>query len=248
MGNEVVEALVNGGKATAGPPIGPALGPLGVNIGEVISQINSKTKDFVGMSVPVKIIVNTDDKSFKITVGTPPTSQLLIKEAKIKKGSSNPKTDFVADLKIEQVIKVSKMKEDALLGKENYHRVREVLGTCQSMGLMVEGKTAAETLVDVKNGAFKNKIDSGKTELTAEEIKEQAAEQVKMQEELKERRDEFLASAKEILAQNGSMSNKELRTTMTEAGIPMEIVNEIAPEEEKKAEGEEGKPAEEKKE
>ncbi|MBT3464646.1 50S ribosomal protein L11, partial [archaeon] len=82
MGNEVVEALVNGGKATAGPPIGPALGPLGVNIGEVISQINSKTKDFVGMSVPVKIIVNTDDKSFKITVGTPPTSQLLIKEAK----------------------------------------------------------------------------------------------------------------------------------------------------------------------
>ncbi|MBT3465104.1 hypothetical protein HN451_08990 [archaeon] len=113
---------------------------------------------------------------------------------------------------------------------------------------MVEGKTAAETLVDVKNGAFKNKIDSGKTELTAEEIKEQAAEQVKMQEELKERRDEFLASAKEILAQNGSMSNKELRTTMTEAGIPMEIVNEIAPEEEKKAEGEEGKPAEEKKE
>ncbi len=117
MSKETVESLVEGGKASAAPPLGPALGPLGVNIGEVVKVINEKTAGFKGMQVPIKVIVDTDTKEFEITVGTPPASALIKKEANIEKGSGNPKADKVADLLIEQIIKISKMKESDLLGK-----------------------------------------------------------------------------------------------------------------------------------
>src|SRR3989338_9611699 len=126
MAKETVEALIEGGKATAAPPLGPALGPLGVNIGHVISEINKKTESFKGMQVPVKVTVDTD-KSFTISVGTPPVSALVKKEAGIEKGSCNPLMDKVADIRIEQVIKVSKMKLDSLLGKTSFSRVKEIL-------------------------------------------------------------------------------------------------------------------------
>ena len=76
---DTVEALVDGGRASAGPPLGPALGPKGVNIGQVIAKINERTKAFDGMKVPVKILIN-DDKSFDIKVGTPPMSALIKSE------------------------------------------------------------------------------------------------------------------------------------------------------------------------
>src|SRR3989338_6567360 len=106
MATQTVEALVAGGKATAAPPLGPALGPLGVNIGQVVAEINKKTSVFNGMQVPVKVIVNTDTKSFETSIGTPPAAALILKEAGIQKGSGNPKTDKVADVLIEQIIKV----------------------------------------------------------------------------------------------------------------------------------------------
>ena len=107
-----VEAMVEGGKATAGPPIGPALGPLGVNIGEVINSINQKTQAFKGMKVPVKIIVQ-QDKSFNIEVGTPPVSQLITKELGIEKGSGTPNSLKVGNMAVEQVIKVAAMKKES---------------------------------------------------------------------------------------------------------------------------------------
>lgn len=231
MAKETVEALVNGGKASAGPPIGPALGPMGVNIGQVVSEINKKTADFVGMSVPVKIIIDTDTKDFSIKVGTPPASQLIIKEAGIKKGSANPKTQMVADLKMEQIIKVSKMKEDALLGKGPVERVREILGTCQSMGIGVEGKSASETLKDVASGQYDVIIASGKTELSAAELKEQEEEKKRLQEEIALKRDEFLATANEIKGKMGDADRKDIVKAMEEAGLPILIINEVVPEE-----------------
>ena len=110
MPKETVEVYVEGGKATAAPPLGPALGPMGVNIGQVVAEINRKTAEFKAMQVPVKVIVDSDTKKFDVTVGTPPASALIKKEAGIEKGAGNPLTDKVADLKIEQVIKISKMK------------------------------------------------------------------------------------------------------------------------------------------
>ena len=114
---EIIEALVDGGNATPGPPLGPVLGPLGINIMDVVKVINEKTKAFEGMKVPVKVIVDTATQEFEITVGTPPTSALILKELKLEKGSSNPRADKVGDLSMEQV---KKMYNVVLLTKAYY--------------------------------------------------------------------------------------------------------------------------------
>jgi len=235
MGKERVEILIDGGKATAAPPLGPAIGPLGVNIGKVVADINAKTQSFKGMQVPVKVVVDTDSKEFTISIGTPPTSQLVIKESGVQKGSGSPNTEFVADLKMEQIIKIAKMKETSLLGKSAKEQVKEVLGTCRSMGVMVEGKKAQETLKDVQSGMYDQKIASGKTEITAEEQKELEAERKKLQEEIKSKHDFFMKQAKGIVDSLAGKEKSEIRAKLKEAKIPMDIINELAPEEKKEA-------------
>ena len=112
---DTVEALVDGGKASAGPPLGPALGPKGVNIGQIIAAINEKTKAFAGMKVPVKILIK-EDKSFDIKVGTPPMSALIKGELGLQKGSGNARAEKVGNLTLEQAKKIAEMKHDDLLG------------------------------------------------------------------------------------------------------------------------------------
>ncbi len=234
MGKESIEALVEGGKATAAPPLGPALGPLGVNIGQVVAAINEKTTSFKGMQVPVKVIVDSDTKEFEISIGTPPASALIKKEAGVQKGAGNPLTDKVADILIEQVIKIAQMKEDALLGKDMKEKVKEICGTCQSMGILVEGKPAHDAIEEIKAGKFDEKIASGKTELSEEEKKKLEEEKKKLAAEMEERRHEYEAKAKEIIGQLKGKDNKFLTNKMKEAGIPDQIIKEQLPEEEEK--------------
>ncbi len=85
MGQKIVNALIDGGKATPAPPLGPSLAVFKVNIGKVIQDINEKTKDYAGMKVPVKIIINDVTKEYKIEIGTPPVSSLIRKELGLKK-------------------------------------------------------------------------------------------------------------------------------------------------------------------
>lgn len=229
MATESVDVLIEGGKATAAPPLGPALGPLGVNIGQVVAEINKKTESFKGMQVPVKVEVNSETKTFEIKVGTPPASALIKKEAGIPKGAGNPKTDQVADLKIEQVIKIAKMKADDTLGKNNFSKVKEIIGTCQSMGVMIEGKAAHDTIDDINNGMFKDKIESGKTELSAEEQKEVEEEQKALQEELKTKYAEFEATAKGIIAGLTGKSRDQMKAALIEAKIPSQIMESVLP-------------------
>ena len=246
MPKQTIESLVEGGKATAAPPLGPALGPLGVNIGQVVAEINKKTTEFKGMKVPVKVTVDSETKEFEISVGTPPTSALVKQEAKITKGSGNPLQDKVADLRIEQIIKIAKMKESALLGKTRKEKVLEIIGTCQSMGVMVQGVPAHDAVNLVKEGKFDKEIESGKTELSAEELKDQADEKIKLEQDMKERREEFISTANGIIK---SMEGKErgpIKAKLVEAEIPMPIINELLPEEEEKKPAAEG--GEEKKE
>ena len=148
-----VEAMVDGGKATAGPPLGPALGPKGVNIGQVIAKINEKTKAFNGMKVPVTIIIN-DDKTFDIKVGIPPMSALIKAELGIPLGSGNPKTNKVGNLTIDQAKKVAEQKSAELLGATVKARVLEVAGNCVSMGVTIDGKDAKVFTADVKAGVY----------------------------------------------------------------------------------------------
>ena len=140
---QVVEVLVPGGKASPGPPLGPAIGPLGLNVKQVVDRINELTKDFDGLSVPVKIIVH-EDKSFDVEVGVPPTSALIKMELKLEKGSNKTGREFVGDLSMEQVIKIAKMKKGEMLAYSLKAAVKEVLGTAVSMGVSVEGKHPKE--------------------------------------------------------------------------------------------------------
>ncbi len=229
MAKQTVDTMVAGGKASAAPPLGPALGPLGVPINLVIAKINEKTKAFAGMQVPVKVIVDTDTKEFEITVGTPPTSELLKKEAGIEKGAANPLREKVADLKIEQVIKVSMMKQDALSGKDAVARVKEVVGTCDSMGLLVEGKRAKDTIKDIAAGAFRDKIMAGKTELTAEELKHLEEEKIALRAAREAQRVADIKKANDMKVALVGKENRAIRKAMLEAGIPLDVVNEVAP-------------------
>ena len=150
---DIVEAMVDGGRASAGPPLGPALGPKGVNIGQVIAKINEKTKAFDGMKVPVKILIN-NDKTFDIKVGTPPMSALVKSELGLQSGSSNARTTKVANMTIEQAIKIANMKQDDLLGATLAKRVCEVAGNCVSVGVTIDGKEPKVFQKDVKAGVY----------------------------------------------------------------------------------------------
>lgn len=232
MAKETIEALIEGGKATAAPPLGPALGPTGINIGQVVAEINKKTADFKGMKVPVKVIIEKETKEFTIEIGTPPAAALIKKEAGVPKGASNPLAEKVADLLIEQIIKISNMKQDALLGNSTKTRVKEIVGTCQSMGILVEGMPAVDALKAIDEGKFDEKIKSGKTELSEEEKKHLEEEKQRLAAEMESRRKEFEAQAKVILKEMKDDPRKS-RKRMIEVGIPMPIINELAPAEDK---------------
>lgn len=229
MPKEKVEVLVEGGKATAAPPLGPALGPMGVNIGQVVSDINKKTSSFSGMQVPVKIFIDRETKQYEIIIGTPPASGLIKKEANLEKASGKAKHEMVADILIEQVIKIAKMKESATLGKSLKQKVKEVIGTCQSMGILVEGKPAKDTIKDVDAGLFDEEIRLEKTELTAEELAKLEEEKKRLAEELAKRKAEFEKIAKEIIAEMAGKARGEIKAKLVQAGIPDEMIKELLP-------------------
>jgi len=155
---DTVEVLVEGGKATPGQPLGPALGPLGVNIPKIVAEINNKTKAFDGMKVPVKIIIDSKTKNFEIKVGTPPTSSLISKELGVEKGSGSPKANKVGNLTIAQAIKVAQMKGDSLMGKDLKMKVLEVVGTCTSMGVTIEGLEPKVARTEILAGKFDQQL------------------------------------------------------------------------------------------
>jgi len=151
---KVVELLVSGGQATAGPPLGPALGPLGVNVMMIVNKINELTKDYAGMKVPVKVAVDPETKEFEVSVGTPTASALIVSELKIEKGSGTPSTAKVGDLNMEQVLRITKIKHHELLAKNLKVAAKEILGSCVSMGVTVDGKDPREVQREIDEGKY----------------------------------------------------------------------------------------------
>ena len=147
----MVEALVPGGKASAGPPLGPALGPLGVNVAQVVAKINEQTKDLNGMQVPVKVIVKSRTE-FEIEVGTPPTSALIIKEMGLEKGSGD--NTVVGNLTMEQVLKIANIKRNGLLSKTLKLAASEVIGTAGSVGATIDGMPSKEAQLAIASGKY----------------------------------------------------------------------------------------------
>ncbi len=149
---ETIEVLVEGGKASPTPPLGPKLSEAKMNIGEVISAINEKTKSFSGMKVPVKLTIK-DDKSYTITVGTPPVSALIKKELNLQKLSKTACSEPAGNLAFDQVVKIAKSKD--LNGRSG---VKQVVGSCLSVGVTIEGKNPKEITKEIDEGKWDEKI------------------------------------------------------------------------------------------
>ncbi|MFD1645420.1 50S ribosomal protein L11 [Haloarchaeobius litoreus] len=146
-----IEVLVPGGQANPGPPLGPELGPTPVDVQAVVSQINEETAAFDGTEVPVTVEYD-DDGSFTIEVGVPPTAELIKDEAGFDTGSGEPQENFVADLTVDQVKQIADQKHPDLLSYDLKNAAKEVVGTCTSLGVTIEGENPRE---------FKQRIDDG---------------------------------------------------------------------------------------
>jgi large subunit ribosomal protein L11 len=151
---KTVELLVSGGQANAGPPLGPALGPLCVNVMLVVNKINELTKDYAGMKVPVKVAVDPEDKTFDVTVGVPTAAALIISELKVEKGSGTPNSAKIGDLTMEQVARIARIKAPQLLAGVLKNAAKEVLGTCVTMGVTVDGKDPREVQREMDEGKY----------------------------------------------------------------------------------------------
>jgi len=158
---KIIELLISGGQANAGPPLGPALGPLGVNVMAIVNRINELTKDYSGMKVPVKVAVDPDTKQFDVTVGTPTASALIVSELKIEKGSGTPSTAKVGNLSIDQIVRIAKMKRPELLAKTLKGATKEILGVCISMGVTAEGKDPREVQREIDEGKYDEILSKG---------------------------------------------------------------------------------------
>jgi len=160
MGEQKISSLVTGGAASAGPPLGPALGPLGVNIMEVIGAINEKTKDFEGMKVPVTVAVDSDTKKYTIEIGIPSAAALVMKEAGIQKGSGASGTEWAGEITMDAVAKVAGTKLEASYASSLKSVAKTVVGTCLALGVKIEGKTPKEITAEIDDGKWDEKFAS----------------------------------------------------------------------------------------
>lgn len=194
MPKEKMELIVEGGKATSTPQLAQKLGPMKINISEVIKKINDKTTSFNGIKVPVKLTIDSTSKEVDIDVGTPPVSELLKNELKLEKGSGIPNKDIKGNISIEQVIKIAEMKKDAMYTVNLKSAVKNVIGSCNSLGIYVEGKPAKDfvkeiekyekEIKEIKKEPSKEKLASLKKQLgDMQEVYKRVVEKQKAEEE-----------------------------------------------------------------
>ena len=156
---QTISSLVTGGEASAGPPLGPALGPMGVNILEIINAINEQTKEFKGMKIPVSVSVDSDTKKWEIEVGIPSASALLLKEAGIQKGSGTSGTEWVGEVSADMIAKIAKVKLETSYASSLKSVAKQIVGTCVSLGIKVEGKTPKEFTAEINEGKWDGKLN-----------------------------------------------------------------------------------------
>ena len=156
---QTISSLVTGGEATAGPPLGPSLGPMGVNILEIINAINEKTKEFQGMKIPVSVSVDADTKKWEIEVGIPSASALLLKEVGIQKGSGTSGTEWVGEVSADMIAKIAKVKLETSYASSLKSVAKQIVGTCVSLGIKVEGKTPKEFTAEINEGKWDSKLN-----------------------------------------------------------------------------------------
>ena len=168
----IIKLLVDGGSMKPGPAVAQQLGPMGINMGKVISDINEATKNFSGMQVPVNLNVDPNTKEFKVEVLSPPVSALLKKEAGIEKGSGAREKMQCGNLAIQQLASVTQQKYPNMLAKDFKKAFLSVLGSAMSLGILIESQDPQEIIQQVKQGDFDDIINNQKTEVSQEKLKE----------------------------------------------------------------------------
>ena len=198
----IIKLLIDGGDMKPSPAIAQQLGPMGINIGKVISEVSAATKDFKGMQVPVDLDVDPKTKNFKISVRSPAVSALIKKELGIETASGERKKVIVGNLAIEQLISITKQKQSGMLAKEFISALKSVIGSCMSMGVLIESKDPKEVIEEIAQGKYKTEIDSKKTELTLEKKKEllEFFNKIKSKQEADKKAEEAEKAAKEAKA------------------------------------------------
>jgi large subunit ribosomal protein L11 len=167
-----IKLIVDGGAMAPGPTIAQALGPAGINIGKVIGDVNAATSGFKGMKVPVELDVDTKTKTYTIKVSSPSVAELVKKELNLEKGSGEPNRLKVGNVAIERVISIAKTKLPSLLAKDLKKAVKLVVGTCVSLGVMIDNKEAKDIEKDIDAGKYDKEISKEITEVSSSKKKE----------------------------------------------------------------------------
>jgi large subunit ribosomal protein L11 len=167
-----IKLLVESGDMKPGPVLSQKLGPAGVPMNQVIQKVNEATKSFKGLKVPVELEIDTKTKNVDIKVLSPPVSELLKKELGAEKGSGDHKQINIANASIEQIISIAKTKLPDLLSKDLKAAVKTILGSCISLGILVENKSPKEIISEIDEGKHSDEISQEKTETSEEKRKE----------------------------------------------------------------------------
>lgn len=195
-----IKILTEGGNLAPNPGLSQKLGPIGLNINQVIKKINEATSDFKGLKVPIELEVNSSTKEFEVKVFSPPVSGLLKKELGIEKGSGAQKKIYASNASIEQIISVAKTKFSNMLAKDLKSAVKTIIGSCVSLGVLVENKSPKEIEKDIEKGKYDKEINEEKTETSEEkrnkldeffsEIKDEQEKIIKQEQVAKESEEE----------------------------------------------------------
>jgi len=201
-----IKLLVDGGDMKPGPTLSQKLGPVGINMNQIIQKVNESTKEFKGLKIPVELDVNPSTKEFDVRVFSPPVSALLKKELGIEKGSGIQNKMQVANASMEQIISIAKNKMQNLLCKDLKSAVRSVVGTCVTLGILIENKPATEIEKDIEKGKYDKEIKEEKTETSPEKkaeleenfskIKEEQEKILKQEQAAKEAEKEGISEEK----------------------------------------------------
>jgi large subunit ribosomal protein L11 len=167
-----IKLMVEGGKASTTPVMAQTLGPLKMDMNKIISDINEKTAGFKGVKVPVEVDVNEKEKTYEITVKSPPTSELIKKELGLKLGGGTPDKKKIANMAIEQLINVAKTKSEGMFVNNLRAAIKTVAGSCNSLGILIEGMESPEFNKAMGEGKFDEEINDEKTETSDEKLKE----------------------------------------------------------------------------
>lgn len=211
----MIKLLVDAGNMKPGPALSQKLGPLGINPNQVIQKVNDATKNFEGLKVPVELDINTSTKKFDVQVFSPPVSELLKKEFKVEKGSGAQKKIKIANASIEQIISIAKTKSSSLLSKNLKSAVKTIAGTCGTLGILIENKTAKEIEQEIDEGKYDKEILAEKTE-TPKDKKSKLDEyfsEIKAQQDKVLKQEAEAAAQKEAEAAAGATAGTPAATT-----------------------------------